>query len=146
MQFDGGPRVPPALVRRPVQCAPLSLPLARAPAAMSSPREWYFSVPPITRAWLTAAVLASVGQRFGLVNPMLIMFNPALVVSKFQARGPRPAPPRGGGEAGPRTRTTGDSDEEPPPPFRPAQVWRLVLNFAFFGRLSFNFLIAMMML
>lgn len=42
------------------------------------------SVPPVTRAWLTAAVVSTLGTRFGLFNIMLLAFNPSLIWNNFQ--------------------------------------------------------------
>jgi len=53
--------------------------------ANTSPTELYMAIPPLTRVWLTAAVVATVGARFRAFQPQLLVFDPALVVGKFQA-------------------------------------------------------------
>lgn len=51
-------------------------------SAMSSPGEWYQALPPVTKVWLTTAVLSGVGAKLKLISPGLLHFAPALVFSK----------------------------------------------------------------
>ncbi len=76
---------------------------------MTSPQEWYNSLGPITRWWLTLAVGSSVAARFGVPLPLYMAFLWDRVWDHFE-------------------------------------VWRIALNFCYFGKLSFNFFIQMMML
>jgi hypothetical protein len=57
---------------------------------MATPQEAFLAIPPVTRVWLAASVLSSLGHRFGLLNPMLMAFDPVAVISKFEVRARRP--------------------------------------------------------
>lgn len=76
---------------------------------MSSPQEWYSSLPPVSRVWITAAIVTALAGRFAVLDPRLLAFNWPLIWEKFH-------------------------------------IWRLPLNFLFFGTPSFPWLINMIML
>lgn len=103
---------------------------------MSNPQEWYLSVPAVTRAWLTAAVITTIGSRFGFVPVAKLAFDASAVVNKFEVRRPcLPSAPAGCLRAARLTI-----------PRHVMQIWRLLLNFTFFGKPSFNWIIQMLML
>lgn len=49
-----------------------------------SPEEWYFSLPIISRIWLTAAVTSGIGAKLGLIHPGQLAFLIPQIVNKFQ--------------------------------------------------------------
>ena len=51
---------------------------------MSSPSEWYGSLPTITKAWLTSAVASGLALRLELVNPHYILLDWELVFKRFE--------------------------------------------------------------
>lgn len=51
-----------------------------------SPQEWYYSLPPVTRTYLTLAVLTTAGISFGLVNPYNIVIVWPAITEKYQVR------------------------------------------------------------
>jgi len=51
---------------------------------MSSPGEWYSSLPPITKLLGTSCVLTTIGMEIGLVDPQLLIINWNLIIYKFQ--------------------------------------------------------------
>jgi Derlin-2/3 len=53
-------------------------------AANPGPREIYEAIKPVTRVWLTAAVLVMLGAKFGFVYPSSIGFVPELVLRRFE--------------------------------------------------------------
>ena len=50
----------------------------------SSPREWFESLPYITRHWLAGSVIVAVGSFFGFIDPMKLLFFPSLIYNKFE--------------------------------------------------------------
>eukprot|EP00850_Spirogloea_muscicola_P017893 SM000158S02025 [mRNA] locus=s158:136156:137767:- [translate_table: standard] len=51
---------------------------------MSSPAEWYQSLPPVTRAYGTVLVLGAAAAYLGVLDPRLIYLDSRLLFSKFQ--------------------------------------------------------------
>lgn len=51
---------------------------------MSSPGDWYQSLPPVCKAWGTACVLCTVGVQLKLINPYDIYLDYPMVFKKFQ--------------------------------------------------------------
>ena len=51
---------------------------------MSSPGEWYHSLPPVCKFWGTACVLTTIGVQLGVVDPRVIYLDYPLVFKKFQ--------------------------------------------------------------
>ena len=51
---------------------------------MSSPTEWYASLPPLTRAYGTGVVVATVGAKFGLISPYALLLSWPAVTQKLQ--------------------------------------------------------------
>eukprot|EP00252_Welwitschia_mirabilis_P027897 TRINITY_DN9782_c0_g1_i1.p1 TRINITY_DN9782_c0_g1~~TRINITY_DN9782_c0_g1_i1.p1 ORF type:complete len:244 (+),score=27.33 TRINITY_DN9782_c0_g1_i1:238-969(+) len=51
---------------------------------MSSPAEWYNSLPPVSKAYGTLCLLTTAGYHLGLVDPSLIYVDYDLVFKKFQ--------------------------------------------------------------
>lgn len=47
-------------------------------------QEWWLSIPPVTRWWLTIALVLSVGMKAGFLNPMLFTLDWTKTWSKFQ--------------------------------------------------------------
>ncbi len=39
------------------------------------PSEWYFSIPPFTRYWLTVAFLTTFGITYDFIQPKLIRYS-----------------------------------------------------------------------
>ena len=56
---------------------------------MSSPMDWYSSLPPVTRAFGTGVVVATVGAKFGLVSPYALKLSWPAVKQKLQVCTPR---------------------------------------------------------
>lgn len=53
-------------------------------AAADGPREWYAAIPPVTRAWLTGAVVAAVATKARFISPSWFLFKWDLVAYNFQ--------------------------------------------------------------
>jgi Derlin-2/3 len=51
---------------------------------MSSPGDWYASLPPISKLFGTSCVMTTVLVTLGLLNPRLLVLNYELVLFKFQ--------------------------------------------------------------
>ncbi|CAE7557774.1 DER1.1, partial [Symbiodinium sp. KB8] len=51
---------------------------------MSSPQEWYNSLPPVTRIYMTAAVATTSLVSFGMLSPFTLHLDTSLLFSKFQ--------------------------------------------------------------
>ncbi|RUP46044.1 Der1-like family-domain-containing protein [Jimgerdemannia flammicorona] len=97
--------------------SPLLSPSLPSPKAMPIPIEtWYYEVPTVTRTYLTAAVLTSLGVQIGFVHPLQMYFNYDLIVHGRQVGA------------------------------YPNRYWRLVTNFLYFGPLSLDFLFHMSIL
>ena len=107
--------------------------------ATDSPAEWYYGLPIVSRVWLSGAVLAALGSKFGLFSPWTVAFIPHLVFKKYEVRvGLLIFPYRRASERAVQVEYISLTSH--------AQIWRLILNFVFFGDLSFNWLIRMIML
>ena len=50
----------------------------------SGPEEWFKNLTPITKIWLSVAVITTVGAQFGFVNLAYIYFDIQLIYRKFQ--------------------------------------------------------------
>lgn len=53
-------------------------------AEPTTPQEWYYSIPPVTRTLLTACVVTTCAVSMGMVNPMMLPLIWPLVWNKFQ--------------------------------------------------------------
>ncbi|KAJ7567448.1 hypothetical protein O6H91_02G147900 [Diphasiastrum complanatum] len=51
---------------------------------MSSPGDFYNSLPPVIKAYGTACVLTTLGYHLGIINPALLYFDTTLVLRHFQ--------------------------------------------------------------
>lgn len=51
---------------------------------MGSPQEWWGSLPPITKYWLTGAVATALATRFGLLSPWSIHLSFEAIFTKLQ--------------------------------------------------------------
>lgn len=51
---------------------------------MATPAEWYYSLPIVSRVWLSGAVLTGVAAKFGMFSPMTIAFIPELTFQHLQ--------------------------------------------------------------
>ena len=51
---------------------------------MSTLQEYWDAMPPITRGYLTGALLMTSLSSFGMVNPVRMLFFPAPVIYKFE--------------------------------------------------------------
>ena len=49
-------------------------------------RDWYQSVPRITRGWLTGSVVLPLLGRFGMISPYLCVLSFELFVYKFHVQ------------------------------------------------------------
>ena len=54
---------------------------------MSSPGEWYAALPPVTKVWLTSAVLSAIGAKLDLLDVKMLLLDWPKVVSKLHVRG-----------------------------------------------------------
>ena len=54
--------------------------------AQQSPKELYLAIPPVTRAWITAAVATSVFEKLGFLSPMMLSFIPWPIWHNFEVR------------------------------------------------------------
>ena len=94
---------------------------------MAGPEEWFKSLTPVAKAWLSIAVITTVGAQFGFINLAYLYFDPMLIYKKFQVfhhviiiTYPCTA--------------------------HHHQIWRFVTTFFYFGKLGFGFLIQMFIL
>jgi len=51
---------------------------------MSTIFEWFYAVPPITRSYVTAAILVTASCSLELISPFSLYFNLRLVCFKLQ--------------------------------------------------------------
>jgi len=51
---------------------------------MSSPADWFNSLPKITRGYLTGAFLSTVAVQLGIISPQLLYFTPALAFGQLE--------------------------------------------------------------
>ena len=51
---------------------------------MSSPGEWYQSLPPVCKFWGTACVLTTIGVQMSVIDPRAIYLDYPMVIKKFQ--------------------------------------------------------------
>lgn len=85
----------------PLSCAAVSFVLAAAssssrrsddfrpipvPVEMATPQQWYQGLPPLTRYWLTAAVVTGFACRFGALPLNWLHLDWTLILTKLQVR------------------------------------------------------------
>ena len=51
---------------------------------MAGPEEWFKSLTPVAKVWLSIAVITTFGAQFGFINLAYLYFDPLLIYSKFQ--------------------------------------------------------------
>lgn len=52
----------------------------------NGPHNWWIDMPPVSRAWLTSAVVSTLAMKFGALNPMLFAFDTNLIWNHFQVQ------------------------------------------------------------
>ena len=119
---------------------------------MSTPSEFYQALPPVSRVWLTAAVLSGIGAKLRLVQPLQLALNFFDPMQNVYQVGAYAIAPCGRRARSPSRTRTGTRRARVPPSAHPptcgarVQPWRLVTNFFFFGMPSFSWLMQMIML
>ena len=118
---------------------------------MSSPGDWYGSLPPISKLFGTSCVITTVLVTVGMLNPALLMLNYDLVLFKFQVSTAVCAsldvsvvPTSSPSCVGPYAPTHPETLSERAA--TRAQVWRLLANFVFLGGFGIPFVIKLMMM
>ena len=49
---------------------------------MSSPAEWYQALPPVTKVWLTCAVVSGIAVKLRYIQWSLLAYAPPLIFSR----------------------------------------------------------------
>lgn len=52
--------------------------------SMAGPEDWFKSLTPVAKVWLSIAVITTFGAQFGFINLAYLYFDPLLIYQKFQ--------------------------------------------------------------